>query len=136
EATAIAAYFNAASVRESNVLKKHLAIIGAYKKAAKELASKEVATPRSPTTVPSADAKPWVDAMIAHAGAQIAGQHWKEAAATLQQADALASAAKLVEQVGPTTKPVSARLKDAITTLNDNRVPDSIPWPGDDWWQR
>src|SRR6185369_13696617 len=97
--------------------------VTAYKKALQEAAIKPVAAPKNPTTVPSTVAKPWVDAMIAHAGAQIADRDQKGAVETLTAAEALATAAKLSEPTGTgaTTRPVSTRLKDAITALKDNK---------------
>jgi len=49
EATAIAAYFNAASVHEAANLKKEMITVAAYKKAQQEAAMKPVAPPKNPT---------------------------------------------------------------------------------------
>ncbi len=137
EATDIAAYFNAESVKEAKTIDKTLLNARKYVQTQQELAMKTpVPAFTSPTTMPAYEAKADVWALTTHAGGQMAAHDLKGAAATLAKAQELATAQKLSEQIGPTTKPVSDRLKDAIATLEQGRIPLQIAMPGEDWYTR
>ena len=137
EATDIAAYFNAISVQEADTIDKTLLNVRKYVQTQETIAIK---TPEpafsNPTTMPAIQAKADVWALITRAGAQMAAHDLKSASASLAKADQIASAQKLSEQVGATTKPVSDRLKDAISTLDQGRLPLHITMPGEDWYTR
>ncbi len=136
EATDIAAYFAAASLREANALKKQLVVINKYRETQAEAALKFGEPIVAAKGKPKAGADGELQPLVAYAGALIQAHKFDEAVAALTVANEVATKSKAVEQVGATTKPVSTRLTDAITTLKNGQVPDSIPWPGDDWWQR
>jgi cytochrome c551/c552 len=137
EATALAAYFAAASQKEAKTLDKTLANIRKYIGVRHEAAMKPVSgRPANPTTMPAAAAKTMVESLINHAGALIADRDYAAATVTLTETQAIADAHKLSEPSGATTKPVSDRLKAAIGVLKTNQPPPQIPWPGDDWYTR
>jgi hypothetical protein len=137
ESTAIAAYFNAESRKESAVLKKRLDVVQKYVQTKREAALKAPAVATSnPTTLPAESARTIVANMIDKAGALIADKQYAPAADVLKQADAIATAHKLNDPASPTTRPISTRIQDGIKSLASNQVPGGIPWPGDDWFQQ
>ena len=84
EATALAAYFAAASQKEAKTLDKTLANIRKYIGVRHEAAMKPVSgRPANPTTMPAAAAKTLVESLINHAGALIADRDYAAARSRL-----------------------------------------------------
>ncbi len=133
EATAIAAYFSSESNKESKNIAQTLAAVDKYLTVQEAAALKPVKVPTD-AKVSAAQAQTGVDSLVAQAGALIANKKYDKAFDALDQAIGIADGANLME--GMPAKPVAGRLNEALTALDQGKIPDGIAWPGDDWYLR
>jgi len=132
EASAVAAYFAAASNKESAELRKALDPVGKYIADEHKAALKPVQAPADPKTLAPAAKTEKINDLVRYAGALISDHDYDKALEPLTQAQAIAAT------YGPKDpKPaVVDNLADAIQAMKERRVPDGIPWPGDDWYAK